>query len=68
MGNLLLLGRIFFMSVKLTGWKVYRDGELIFDNVDIEIPDMGNLFKSVKEMEDNVGGAGQGTTKDSNKE
>jgi hypothetical protein len=33
------------MSVKLTGWKVFRNGQLIFENVDIEIPDMGNLLK-----------------------
>jgi hypothetical protein len=26
--------------MKLTGWRVFRNGELIFDNVDIEIPDM----------------------------
>jgi hypothetical protein len=26
--------------MKLTGWRVFRNGELIFDNVDIEIPDI----------------------------
>jgi hypothetical protein len=26
--------------MKLTGYKVYRNGVLLFDNVDIEIPDI----------------------------
>jgi hypothetical protein len=26
--------------MKLTGWKVFRNGELIFDYADIEMPDM----------------------------